>query len=194
MGLRLRSIRQRIFLLVLVPVISLIALYLFATFITLRGALTLSEASTIKSATGQPAGAFLSQIDAERPLAVVYLSSPTGANLAMLQVQQNKTTAVAASLGTALNAPATMNNATAPDPQPPSRALLPRQHPPGGARGPAGAENRADDRPPRGQPAAGPAAGMAGGGGGGGRGPVQGRESGGGRDHRAGVDQLQPHL
>ena len=111
--LRLRSIRQRIFLLVLVPVLSLIALYAFATFLTVRGALTLSQASTIKTATGQPAGAFLAEIDAERPLAVVYLSSPTGANLATLQVQQSKTTAAAASLQTALDSSATMNNATA---------------------------------------------------------------------------------
>ena len=111
--LRLRSIRQRIFLLVLVPVLSLIALYAFATFLTVRGALTLSQASTIKTATGQPTGAFLTEIDAERPLAVVYLSSPTGANLATLQVQQDKTSAVAASLQTALDSPATMNNATA---------------------------------------------------------------------------------
>ena len=45
MGLRLRSIRQRIFLLILVPVLSLIGLYAFATFLTARGALTLSQAS-----------------------------------------------------------------------------------------------------------------------------------------------------
>ena len=64
MGLRLRSIRTRIFLLVLIPVLSLIALYGFATFLTARGALTLGQASTIKSATGEPIGAFLSQIDA----------------------------------------------------------------------------------------------------------------------------------
>ncbi len=91
MGLRLRSIRLRIFLLVLLPILSLIGLYGFATFLTARGALTLSQASTIKTATGLPTGAFLSQVDAERPLAIVYLSAPTGANLAVLQVQQSKT-------------------------------------------------------------------------------------------------------
>jgi signal transduction histidine kinase len=117
MGLRLRSIRQRIFLLTLVPVLSLIALYVFATFLTARGALTLSEATTIKNVTGVPTGAFLSQIDAERPLAIVYLSSPSGANLASLQVQQGKTDAVAHMLQTDLNAPGTMNNATAPEKQ-----------------------------------------------------------------------------
>src|SRR6266852_5989858 len=117
MGLRLRSIRTRIFLLILVPVLSLIALYGFATFLTARGALTLGQASTIKSATGEPIGAFLSQIDAERPLAVVYLSAPAGSNLAVLQVQQNKTSLAATALGNALNSPGTMNNATAAEKQ-----------------------------------------------------------------------------
>ena len=112
MGLRLRSIRTRIFLLVLLPVLSLIALYGFATFLTARGAVNLGQASTIKSATGEPIGAFLSQIDAERPLALVYLSAPTGANLAVLQVQQNRTTLAATALSNALNSPDTMNNAT----------------------------------------------------------------------------------
>jgi signal transduction histidine kinase len=115
MGLRLRSIRQRIFLLTVVPVLSLIALYVFATFIIARGAVNLSQASTIKSATGQPTGAFLTQLDAERPLAMVSLSSPTAASLAVLQVQQNKTNATAAALRTALNSASTMNNATAPE-------------------------------------------------------------------------------
>jgi hypothetical protein len=112
MGLRLRSIRTRIFLLVLIPVLSLIGLYGFATFLTARGAVNLGQASTIKSATGEPIGAFLSQIDAERPLALVYLSAPTGADLAVLQVQQNKTTVAATALSNALNSPDTMNNAT----------------------------------------------------------------------------------
>jgi len=115
MGLRLRSIRQRIFLMILVPVLSLIALYVFATFLTARGAVNLSQATTIKSATGLPAGALLSQLDAERPLAMVYLSSPTGADLAMLQVQQNKTSATALAATRALNSANTMNNATAPE-------------------------------------------------------------------------------
>src|ERR1700684_4076847 len=103
MGLRLRSIRTRIFLLVLIPVLSLIALYGFATFLTARGAVNLGQASTIKTATGEPIGAVLSQVDAARPLALVYLSAPTGANLAVLQVQQNRTTLAATALSNALN-------------------------------------------------------------------------------------------
>ena len=39
-------------------VVSLIALYGFATFLTARGALNLGQASTIKSATGEPIAGF----------------------------------------------------------------------------------------------------------------------------------------
>ena len=84
MGLRLRSIRQKILLLVLVPVLSLIGLYIFATSITARNAINLGRADTLKNATGVPTGAFLGAIDTERPLVMVYLSRPSGANLAAL--------------------------------------------------------------------------------------------------------------
>src|ERR1022692_1229221 len=75
MGLRLKSIRQRILLLVLVPVLSLIGLYIFATSITATAAINLARSDTLKNATGVPVGAFLSALDAERPLAVIYLAS-----------------------------------------------------------------------------------------------------------------------
>jgi len=57
MGLRLKSIRQRILLLVLVPVLSLIGLYAFATSITARDAINLQRTNTLKNATGTPVGA-----------------------------------------------------------------------------------------------------------------------------------------
>ncbi len=77
MGLRLRSIRQKILLLVLVPVISLVGLYIFATVITARDAINLARTDTLKNATGLPVGVFLTTLDSERPLALVYLSRPT---------------------------------------------------------------------------------------------------------------------
>ena len=109
---RLRSVRTRIFLLVLVPVLSLIGLYAFATSITARDAINLARASTEKNATGEPTGAFVAQLDSERMLAVVYLSDPSGANLAKLELQEAKTSAAAAALRTALTSPTTMNNAS----------------------------------------------------------------------------------
>ncbi len=113
MGLRLKSIRQRILLLVLVPVLSLIALYIFATSITASDAINLARADTLKNATGVPTGAFLSAVDAERPLAMIYLASPTGPHLAMLTAQEAETSRVAAALRIALTSGGTTGNASA---------------------------------------------------------------------------------
>ena len=113
MGLGLKSIRQRILLLVLVPVLSLIGLYIFATSLTASDAINLARANTLKNATGVPAGAFLSAVDAERPLAMIYLSSPTGPNLAALRAQEAKTSRVAAALRVALTSHGTTGNASA---------------------------------------------------------------------------------
>ncbi len=113
MGLRLKSIRQRILLLVLVPVLSLIGLYAFATSITARDAINLARTNTLKNATGVPTGAFLGAINTERPLAMVYLSSPSAANLAALKAQGGKTTAVTAALRVALRSGGTTGNASA---------------------------------------------------------------------------------
>ncbi len=112
MGLRLSSIRQRILLLVLVPVLSLIGLYAFATSITARDAINLARTSTLKNATGLPTGAFLSAVDSERPLAMAYLSSPSAANLAALKAQGAKTDAVSAALRAALTSSGTTGNAS----------------------------------------------------------------------------------
>jgi hypothetical protein len=113
MGLRLKSIRQRILLLVLVPVLALIGLYAFATSITARDAINLQRTNTLKDATGTPVGAFLSAINVERPLAMVYLSSPSATNLAALKAQEAKTSAVTAALRVALTSGGTTGNASA---------------------------------------------------------------------------------
>ncbi len=113
MGLRLRSIRQKILLLVLVPVLSLIGLYIFTTSLTAREAVNLSRTDTLRNATGVPTGNFLAAVDQERPLALVYLSRPTGANLAALEYAESKTSAAAVTMGTALNSSGTMGNASA---------------------------------------------------------------------------------
>lgn len=113
MSLRLRSIRQRILLLVLVPILSLIGLYAFATSITASAAINLARTDTLKNATGVPTGAFLSAINIERPLAMVYLSSPSAANLAALRAQAPKTSAAVAALHVALTSSGTTGNASA---------------------------------------------------------------------------------
>src|SRR5215468_10158047 len=109
---RLRSVRTRILLLVLVPVLSLIGVYAFAVSITARDAVALSKANTVKSTIGDPAGAFLAQVGVERMLAIVYMSAPSGANLAKLELQETKTNAATAALRTAFNDSAVQNNAS----------------------------------------------------------------------------------
>src|SRR5690242_16733380 len=81
---RIRSVRKRILLLALVPLLSLFGLYVFATSITARNAINLARADTLKNATGQPTGTFEGQLQAERLLAMLYLAAPTQANQAKL--------------------------------------------------------------------------------------------------------------
>src|SRR3984893_8474512 len=98
MGFRLRSIRQRIFLLILVPVLSLIGLYIFATSITARNAINLARTDTLKNATGLPAGNFLTALDTERPLMTGHMSAPSGVTLAGLKMQEANIDGTAAAL------------------------------------------------------------------------------------------------
>jgi signal transduction histidine kinase len=112
MGLRLRSIRQKILLLVLVPVLSLIGLYVFALGLTARNAINLSRTNTLKNATAVPAGNFITALESERVLALVYLTRPTGANLAALENAEGKTADTVTAMRLSFNSDATMGNAS----------------------------------------------------------------------------------
>jgi len=109
---RLRSVRTRILLLVLVPVLSLIGIYVFAIGSTARDAVNLSRANSVKNAVGDPIAAFMNQLSTERLLAIVYMASPSGANLAKLNVQVTKTNAAASNLHSALTASSTVADAS----------------------------------------------------------------------------------
>src|SRR5215475_9708444 len=111
---RLRSVRKRILLLALVPLLSLFGLYVFATSVTARNAITLARADTLKNATGQPTGNFEGRIQAERLLALLYLAAPTPANLAKLNAAEQATRRQAAALRTTLMSGATMDSASEP--------------------------------------------------------------------------------
>jgi signal transduction histidine kinase len=91
MGLRRWSIRTRIFLLVVIPILSLIGLYAFAATITASDAINLSRAKTVKDTIGLPTGSLETQVYAERLLAVIYLAAPVPQNMAALQAQERKT-------------------------------------------------------------------------------------------------------
>jgi len=120
---RLRSVRKRILLLALIPLLSLFGLYVFTTSITARNAINLARATTLKNATGQPTGNFEGAIQKERLLAVLYLSAPTPANQARLNAVEQATSHQAATLRTSLMSGATMNSASEPQKQAIDRLL-----------------------------------------------------------------------
>jgi signal transduction histidine kinase len=122
MGLRRRSIRLRIFLLVAIPIVSLMGLYAFAATITASDAINLSRATTLKNTIGTPTGNLEGAVDAERLVAVVYLAAPVPSNLAGLQAQERKTEQAQASFKAA--AAATMNSSSSPQEKQAIAALL----------------------------------------------------------------------
>ncbi len=113
MGLHRRSIRLRILLLVLVPILSLIGLYAFAVSITASDAINLARSKTVKNTIGLPTGQLEAQVDAERLLAVVYLASPNPLTLAALHAQEAKTSKAVAVFSAAVHSSPTMGSASA---------------------------------------------------------------------------------
>jgi len=110
MGLRLRSVRQRILLLVLVPVLSLIGLYAYSTTVFATQAINLARTNVLKNSTAQPAGNFYGAVGTERPLALVYLARPTAGALTQLKAAEAKTQATALALKAALTSSGTTGN------------------------------------------------------------------------------------
>jgi signal transduction histidine kinase len=111
MSWHIRSVRARILVLVLVPVLSLFGLYLFTTAIAGKDALNLARARALKTATSDPVSNFLGQLDTERVYSVTYISAPTPANLAQLHAQEAATSHVTAALRAALTSGSTLSNA-----------------------------------------------------------------------------------
>ena len=75
MGLRHRSIRLRVGVLIVVPVLCLIGLYAFAASITLGNALNESHAKSLRDALLVPLGNFQQNLDNEQRLAVLSLAT-----------------------------------------------------------------------------------------------------------------------
>jgi signal transduction histidine kinase len=93
-------------------VLSLIGIYVFAIGSTARDAVNLSRANTVKNTLGEPIAGFMAQLSGERLLAIVYMSSPSGANLAKLNVQETKTNAAVGNLRAGLTSGSTMGDAS----------------------------------------------------------------------------------
>jgi anti-sigma regulatory factor (Ser/Thr protein kinase) len=114
MSWHIRSVRARILLLVLVPVLSLFGLYLFTTGIAGRDALNLARARALKTATSEPVSNFLGQLDTERAYSLIYLAAPSPGNLAKFRAQEAITGRVTAALRAALTSGSTLRNAPPP--------------------------------------------------------------------------------
>ena len=113
MNLNRRSIRIRAFFLVLIPLLSLIGLYAFATTITARNAITLARATTVRNSIADPIGFLATEVQGERLLATVYLAAPTARDRAALTAQQAKTNESLGLFRTAANSAATQKASSA---------------------------------------------------------------------------------
>jgi signal transduction histidine kinase len=111
MGLRRRSIRLRIFLLVAIPILSLIGIYAFAATITASNAINLSRSRLVFNTISLPSGLMESALDSERVYAVVYLADPAPLDRAALQVQEQKSDRSIAAFKAAANAAASSESA-----------------------------------------------------------------------------------
>jgi hypothetical protein len=91
MGLRRWSIRMRIFLLVAIPILTLIGLYVFTATTTASNAINLTRSRAVKDTIATPIGALVTSLDTERLMAVIYLAAPVPRNLAALDATEHKT-------------------------------------------------------------------------------------------------------
>ncbi len=106
MGLRHRSIRLRVGVLIVVPVLCLIGLYAFAASITLGNALNESHAKSLRDALLVPLGSFQLKLDNEQRLAALSLASPGSAEQAsQLSRAENDTRLALDSLTQTLTGP-----------------------------------------------------------------------------------------
>ena len=97
------SVRITIFLLVVIPLLSMIGLYAYATTITARDAITLARATSVRDSIADPIGLFEAEIGAERLLATSYLASPAPQSLEALTAQEAKTDRAWSNLRAAAN-------------------------------------------------------------------------------------------
>jgi signal transduction histidine kinase len=111
-GRRGPSIRRPLYLLVAVPLLTVIGLYGFVLYTTVGDAINLDRAPALINATSVPAAQFNVNIQNERKASMVYLAAPTAANRAQLQAAQNTTTQAFPAFQAKMNSSATTNAAT----------------------------------------------------------------------------------
>nr|MDQ2877012.1 nitrate- and nitrite sensing domain-containing protein [Actinomycetota bacterium] len=91
MGLRHKSIRLRVLLLILVPLLSLVGVYAYATTQTAHQAIDLAHAGQVANVSVAPTSALIKAVAAERSTAVLYLAAPAPTALAALNKAEGAT-------------------------------------------------------------------------------------------------------
>jgi anti-sigma regulatory factor (Ser/Thr protein kinase) len=100
--LRRRSIRLRIVVLVLVPVVALLGLYAEVLNLSLGSLLTLNREAGIRGLVTVPVAHVQTQLGDERTLALQFLADPDKANLQLLLMQEHRTDRTITRFGTAV--------------------------------------------------------------------------------------------
>jgi signal transduction histidine kinase len=112
MGSRGRSIRLRIYVLVAIPLITMLGLFGYVAYSSVNNWLNQDRAPTLILETSEPLTNFVNVLQTERRAAVVYLSQPNAANLGTFQTAVNTTQKGAQQVEAALTSPATKNAST----------------------------------------------------------------------------------
>jgi len=106
MGLRHRSIRLRVGVLITVPLLCLLALYAFVVSTTLGSAVSQKHATTLRNDVANPVALFQQQVASERADALLSLADPTNTQVASeLGVQESTTGHAQATLTADLESP-----------------------------------------------------------------------------------------
>lgn len=113
MGSLRRSIRLRIYLLVAIPLVTMVGLFAFVAVTTINNAINLDRTPSLIEKTSIPAAQFVDFLQRERTAAVVYLSSPSAANLRQYQSAAKATDQAKPAFITAMTSPATKGAQTA---------------------------------------------------------------------------------
>ncbi|HXT91864.1 MAG TPA: nitrate- and nitrite sensing domain-containing protein, partial [Trebonia sp.] len=112
MGSRGRSIRLRIYILVAIPLITMLGLFGYVATTSVTNWLNLDRAPTLIQETSEPLTNFVNVMQSERRAAVVYLSQPNAANLSGFQSAVSVTQKGAQKVEAALTSPATKSAST----------------------------------------------------------------------------------
>src|SRR5215472_4367137 len=113
MGSRGRSIRLRIYFLVAIPLVTMLALFGYVTYTSVTSWLNLDRAPSLIKATSIPITTYVNILQAERRAAVVYLSQPSAANLSAYQNAIMATKNGGLAFQAAVTSPETRDHATA---------------------------------------------------------------------------------